>query len=369
MSSQRCSSCGAPLPDNGGACTFCGLVPGDHHAGDHHAGDRHAGDRATLSVEREKVTFSIPSSQIRPSPAPTLSPEASRKVGAAIGKTIGCLLLLAIGFGIFIACGVASCVGSIIGSVADAPSSSSASRSSPAPSRARARAGAGAAGASAGVLPSELRMAPSGTYVLRVSGPLGGYHDWDPIERIEWASALAKVWSSEATLQRIDVQHADSRGYLNLSSAASTRAGQPEVIYRFWPSVAPTPERVEELEKSAREASDAKRATDGTIASGTELWIRVSQGVPAAVISRLTPADGAKPPNVWDDDQPDVDSERLHDIFATLATRRGFNAETTYSGSLQYDSRDGWVWTLKQASGAALPRIRARDGRLLSRAR
>lgn len=354
MSAERCSGCGAPLADSKAPCPFCGVVTATRSVVQAPPQE----GRAVLSVERETITFSTPAEPIRTSPViDPVSSDAVKKVGAAAGKSIGCLMLLAVAFGIFLACFVASCIGNMIGSSSTSPtpppSSSSASDSgTPA-----------AGGVPTGLTPQALRTAPAGTHPLAVAEPSiaegrwrpSFYREWDPIEQLGWAREIAKGWSSEATLQRIDVTGASGKGLLDVS-----KAGGSEVIYRFWPSVAPTPARTVGVEKDRRAESAP------TVAAGTELWVRVSKGSPVALISALTPPEGAKAPNVWDDDQPDVNSLALQDIFTKLAARRGFNGETTYSGFLEYEPRDGWVWTLSQASGAALPRVLASDGRTLA---
>ena len=179
-------------------------------------------------------------------------------------------------------------------------------------------------------------LIPGGRQKVEVAPPAGGYAALDPVAALPWASTIARRWSADARLERIDATRIGPAGVVDA-------AGDPdgEVIYRFV-----SPSRAEAYFKEADVRSGAR--------AQSEMWVVVARGGASTQAVTSTPSSARAVPPV----------PRVLSLADTLARNRTRVGDRHYKGYMIHSGTEGWVWYLSTLSGReSLPRIRAADGR------
>jgi hypothetical protein len=175
-----------------------------------------------------------------------------------------------------------------------------------------------------------------GRQTVEVAPPAGGYAAVDPVAVLPWASEIARRWSADARLERIDAKRIGPGGFVDA-------AGDPdgEVIYRFV-----SPSRAEAYFREADVRSGAR--------AQSEMWVVVARGRASvqAITSTPSSARAVSP------------APKVLSLADTLARNRPRVGDRHYKGYMIHSTAEGWVWYLSTLSGReSLPRIRAADGR------
>jgi hypothetical protein len=175
-----------------------------------------------------------------------------------------------------------------------------------------------------------------GRQKVEVAAPAGGYAAVDPVAVLPWANDIARRWSADARLDRIDATRIGPGGLVDT-------AGDPdgEVVYRFV-----SPSRAEAYFKEADLRSGVR--------AQSEMWVVLARG--AASVQAITSA----PSSV----RAVAPAPKVLSLADTLARNRASLSERKYKGYMIHSGSEGWVWYLSTLSGReSLPRIRAADGR------
>jgi hypothetical protein len=172
---------------------------------------------------------------------------------------------------------------------------------------------------------------------LEVPAPAGGFQRFDPVAEIPWATRIARAWSKDARLERIDASHIRPDGTLDL--AADPEA---EVMYRFV-----SPSRIADYWRQADVTSDVR--------AEHEFWVMAARGLTQGqLLTSRPPSRDAPPP-----------SPEVLTLAKTMErSRRARPERPFYKGYMIHSGGEGWVWYLSTLSGREnVPRVRARDGR------
>lgn len=174
---------------------------------------------------------------------------------------------------------------------------------------------------------------------VRADAPPRGWAAFDPVVGLPWAMGLARQWAPDATLTRIDVSRAASDGTVNLTGGPDDTVG-----YRFI-----SPDRI------ASWVNDADVHAKVEASYGL-LMTLAQQKVTASIQRGRPPASGA----------PALASTLpLSEVLARARANATFVDRPFYAGYLIQLPTEGWVWYFQTLSGRdALPRVRARDGRV-----
>jgi hypothetical protein len=173
---------------------------------------------------------------------------------------------------------------------------------------------------------------------LEVAPPAAGFARFDPAAELPWAMAIARAWSKDARLERIDATRIRPDGTLDLANDP-----EAEALYRFV-----SPSRIAEYWRQADVSSEVR--------AEHEFWVVASKGLTLGQL--LTPRppsrDAAPPP-------PEV----LSLAKMMERSRRKRPDRPFFKGYMIHSAGEGWVWYLSTLSGReSIPRVRARDGRV-----
>lgn len=171
---------------------------------------------------------------------------------------------------------------------------------------------------------------------LEVGPPANGFARFDPVAELPWASTIARAWSKDARLDRIDASRIRPDGTVDL--AADPEA---EVMYRFV-----SPARAAEYWRQADVQTNAR--------AEHEFWVIASKGLTLGQLLTSRPSKDVGPP------PPQV----LTLAQTMQRSRRNRPERPFYKGYMVHSGVEGWVWYLSTLSGREnVPRVRARDGR------
>jgi hypothetical protein len=198
-----------------------------------------------------------------------------------------------------------------------------------------------AAAARATLAPADLASLDGngGWRTIAVTPPPGDWSHVDPVTAVAWAREVARAWSPDALLHRVDVKQVAADGTIDLTTADA------ELGFRYV-----SPARIAAWEAEA----DRKGDVEGVyglmmIVRAREARVLVERGRPDG--SRY-PAEGAA-------------SLPMAELLARARRNRAWMPKPFYQGYLIRLDDEGWVWYLGSLSGRdSLPRVRARDGRV-----
>jgi hypothetical protein len=181
------------------------------------------------------------------------------------------------------------------------------------------------------------RLHETGRKPLDVGAPPGGYGGFDGLEQLPWAAAIARAWSQDARIDRVDLHHVHPDGVVD--AAADPEA---EVLYRF-----KSPARIAGFWQDAD--------THGKRDCECEFWVVAKQGQTAVQLITGRPSEGTLPP-------PPVAALTVRKLFERARSR--LPGKPLYDAYLIYEGRSGWVWYLQTLSHRDnIPQFRASDGR------
>jgi hypothetical protein len=188
-------------------------------------------------------------------------------------------------------------------------------------------------------VPSDLKKLPSSTWrPLDVVPPSGGYAAFDPAANVLWATAIARQWAADASLEFIEVSRLRPEGTVNTQDDTKS-----EIQYRYISHALMT-----EYERQAE---------FGKTQQITELFIRVGKGGSSALTTSAAPS--------HDDSPTSYDPKALPfpKIMETLYAKGKLRKRPYYVGQM-YFGRDGkWWWDLKTLSGdESLAHVNAETG-------
>jgi hypothetical protein len=169
-----------------------------------------------------------------------------------------------------------------------------------------------------------------------VKAPPGGWTAFDPVEGLPWISEVARAWSADARLTRIDLGLIASNGMADLTSDRQDILG-----YRY-----SSPARIAEWQRIA------DREVNASVPY--ELMIRVAQHQILVYVHSGRPPREALPPA--------LEGIPLHDVLTRARQSTKFPEHPFYSGFLIHLDRMGWVWRFQSLSQRdSIPWVRAKD--------
>jgi hypothetical protein len=179
----------------------------------------------------------------------------------------------------------------------------------------------------------------AGRSPLQVDPPSGGYGAVDPVSLLPWAVTIARGWSKDARLDRIDASRIRRDGTVNVATDPDA-----EVLYRF-----SSPSRIATYWRDA----DLGRKPE----CECEFWVLSKAGQPFVQLVTGSPSKQELAPSTGDV----ISLPRIFERGRARIPARPF-----YNGYMIHSGRDGWVWYLSTLTGReSIPRFRARDGKAL----
>jgi hypothetical protein len=289
---RRCSACGGPLPEGGGhdttiTCSFCGMVN-------------------EVSADTPRIIVNLNAG------------DTVRYVGSYVKLAIGLSIGLTI-IGVIVA---------IVVAMRSFTTAIDVVRHDSSPVRMVTR----------GITMSDLpKLAERGYRTLDAPPPPGGWTSFDPVVGVGWVSQIARAWTADARLERIDLTLIAADGTADLTTDRDETVG-----YRFV-----SPSRIAQWRAIADSVVDAQIAY--------ELFIRVGRQQVSVYAHSGNPGK--------DDAPPGLDGLPLRDLLTRARRTDRFPELPFYTGFLLYLDRMGWVWNFQSLSRReSIPSVRARDG-------
>jgi hypothetical protein len=184
------------------------------------------------------------------------------------------------------------------------------------------------------IAPSELAgIEPGRPRAVDIAGLADGLAALDPIGRLDWVLGIARAWSPDAVLERIEGGPIARDGTANLAAD-----GDALLSYDFV-----SPQRLADWDREADVRRDA--------ATNYRLELSLAKGGVTARIVRGRPRNVKVPP---------IEALLAVGDLLARARKNGFPDRAFYVGTLRYLPRVGWHWQLQTPSQREVfPRLRA----------
>jgi len=186
-----------------------------------------------------------------------------------------------------------------------------------------------------GLVRADLAALTSSRWQTFAEVPPGGLEAVDPVEVIPWATQVARAWSPDARLWRVDADHVPAAGRLDL-----VHDDKASVDLRFY-----SPTRVEAAEA-------LRKVSEEPVITG--LRMSIEEGEVSLMVGGLRPRD-------LDEQQPlpDLSDCGLDALMAAAATREGAQERPFYDLRLEvrtpYTGLDDWLWERSSGGGYVFP--------------